>query len=655
MKRTSSPHKQKPASASNGHVDRTKKGPVLKIHIVGKRPTVVNPTALDPADWDTLGKQCEQADGQVVLTPLSLHTWPDEPRFSMLSLAHGLSSRCRLQVRDKTYSDSFEAVLATMKGPKSMEAHRQSFRAAVEAAALFHGDMPDAAAKRINDRLTEVGGTKMNHPSLTKQIREIAVGAKANKQLDAHAAAQAFLDHLAEVGEADDGQPMLRYYQADFYDWTGKEWSRQEDKNFDAQVMTFLQTLEIPNVTARFAKDVIANLTGMANLKCWHEPMPFLVVSEDPLEIERPHLIVFQNGAIDLDGLIAGTATKIRPINSAYFNEIVLPYAYDPKAKCKLWTQTINGILPVTGDGDKRQLVLQEFMGYSLLPDCRFQKMFAAVGDGGNGKTTIMKTWQAMLGEANFSSVPLEVLGNEHRQFSLKGKLVNFSAEFPYLGRVNEGMLKSLVSGEEIEVNRKFKPPVKIRPYAKLVVHSNEMPQIQDPTEGTWDRITAMPFEERIRDTTKDDKGRVGSLMAELPGIFNYAVKGLKRLLDQGHFTQCSKCAAFLNQHRTECDTVRQFVSECCVKDSKRETYSEPIYDVYKFYTESTGRKPLAMPHFGRRMKGMKWVKGRASDPSRKPVYRGLAMSLTGVDYFERWKKLARQSDADITHSVDAK
>ncbi len=653
-KNTSSKRKRKPVSASTGHADRTKKGPVLKIQIAGKKPTTVNPATLDPADWATLGKQYEQANGKVILNPLSLHTWPDEARFSMLSLAHGLGSRCRLQIRDKIYSDSFEAVLATMKGPKSMEAHRQSFRAAVEAAGLFHGDMPDVAAKRINDRLAEVGGTKMNHPSLTKQIRENAGGA-AGKQLDAHAAARAFLDHLAKVSEVDDGHPMLRYYQADFYDWSGTAWNRQEDKNFNAQVMSFLQTLEIPNVTARFANDVIANLTGMANLKCWHESMPFLVVSEDPLEIERPHLIVFQNGVINLDDLIAGKAPKIEPVQSNYFNEVVLPYNYAPKAKCPLWTQTINGILPATGESDKRQLVLQEFMGYSLLPDCRFQKMFAAVGDGGNGKTTVMKTWQAMLGEANFSSVPLEVLGNEHRQFSLKGKLVNFSAEFPYLGRVNEGMLKSLVSGEEIEVNRKFKPPVKIRPYAKLVVHSNEMPQIQDPTEGTWDRIIAMLFGQRIRDTTKDDKDRVGRLKAELPGIFNYAVTGLKRLLNQGHFTHCDNCAAFLKQHRTECDTVRQFVFGCCVKDPKRETYSEPLYNVYKLYTESTGRKPLAMPHFGRRMKGLKWVKGRASDPSRKPVYKGLAMSETGVDYVERWKKVARQSDADITHSVLAK
>ncbi len=556
---------QSTSKGDAGHTNKTK-GPVLKVHIGAKQLTEVNPAMLDAAGWAELGKRCELAKGKVVLEVFSLHTWPDEARFSMLSMARGLGVRCRLQIRSKTYGDPFDAVLAAIKGPKSMQAHQQGFRAAVEAAALFHGNMPDAAAKRINDRLAEVGGTKLNHPSLVKQIRDVAGAARANKQLDAHAAAQAFLAHLADAAEADDGQPMLRYYQADFYVWDGKAWSRQEDKNFEAQVMAFLQGLKIPNVTARFAKDVIAHLAGMTNLKCWHEPMPFLVASEDPLTIGHPHLIVFNNGMIDLDNLIAGNTPKIKPPDSRFFNEVVLPYNFSAKAKCTLWQQTVGDILPVTGEGDNRQLVLQEYMGYSLLADCRFQKMLAVVGEGGNGKTTIVKTWQAMLGGTNFSGVPLEVLGNEHRQYSLQGKLANFSAEFPYLGRVNEGMLKSLISGEQIEVNRKFKPPVKIHPFAKLVVHSNELPQLQDPTEGMWDRLIAMPFEVRIRGTANDDKGRADKLKAELPGIFNWAVRGLKRLLAQGHFTNCSKCQAFLDQHRDEGDTVRHFASQCCMK-----------------------------------------------------------------------------------------
>jgi hypothetical protein len=51
-------------------------------------------------------------------------------------------------------------------------------------------------------------------------------------------------------------------------------------------------------------------------------------------------------------------------------------------------------------------------------------------------------------------------------------------------------------------------------------------------------------------------------------------------------------------------------------------------------------------------MKGMKWVKGRASDPHRRPVYKGLALSAIGQDYVEQWKQVARRGDLRITHDI---
>lgn len=617
---------------TTGNAGQPPKPPLLKTHIgTGLFPTF-NPTTAESSDWEQLQHECNKTAKQIVFEVVALPRWAEDARYPFFSICRDLGTRCRVKIRGIAYDDPFEAVLAAMKGPKSMEAHRQTFRAAVEAAAVFHGDMPDAAAKRINDRLVEVGGVKKNHPSLVKQIRDLAGAQDAHQPLDAHACAQAFLDHLAESG-GDIEEPVLRYYQGDFWVWGGKAWERQEDENFRAQVMAFLQTQEIPKLTERFAKDVIAHLKAMANLRRWDERMPFLVVEEDPLTIEHPRLIVFNNGMVNLDDLLAGKAKKAAPISSRYFNEIVLPYDFDRKAKCPLWVDTLKDILPRTSKSDNRVRVFQEFMGYSLLQDCRFQKMLAMIGKGGNGKTTVVKTWQAMLGKANFSAVPLEVLGDEHRQYSLQGKLVNFSAEFPYLGRVHEGMLKSLVSGEEIEVNRKFKPPVMIHPFAKLVIHANDLPQIQDPTEGTWDRLITIPFDVRIRGTNQDDKNRVDNLNQELPGIFNWAVAGLKRLLEQGHFTACAKCQTFLGEHRTESDTVRLFVAECCQVEKDWVTFSIPLYQFYKFFCTATGRKPVSDSEFGKRMAQLSWKKERETSGKRRLYFKGMSLSQTGVNY----------------------
>lgn len=637
MKTTSkSTNGQGKNTASDGKAGQPHNAPLLKAYIGKDPPISINPVALQPANWDQLLHECNKTAKQIVFKVVALPRWPEDARYPFCSICRELGTRCRVKIRGIAYNDPFDAVLAAMTGPKLMEAHRQTYRAAVEAAAVFHGDMPDAAAKRINDRLAEVSGVKVNHPGLVKQIREMVDNGESDGPIDAYAAAQGFLEHLDEAaGEdnADDGQPRLRYYQEDFYTWTGKAWKPQQDKSFQAQVMAFLQTLEIPKLTERFAKDVIANLKGMVNYKCWDEPMPFFVAEEDPLTIERPRLLVFNNGMVDLDDLIAGKVKKVAPISSRYFNDIVMPYDFDPKAKCPLWVDTLKDILPRTSKSDNRVRVFQEFMGYSLLQDCRFQKMLAMIGKGGNGKTTVVKIWQAMLGEANFSAVPLEVLGDEYRQHSLQRKLVNFSAEFPYLGRVHEGMLKSLVSGEEIEVNRKFKSPVMIRPFAKLVIHANELPQIYDPTEGTWDRLITILFDVRIRETNQDDKNRVEKLKQELSAIFNWAIAGLKRLLEQGHFTACAKCQAFLGEHRTESDTVRLFVAECCQVEKDWVTFSIPLYQFYKFFCTATGRKPVSDSEFGKRMAQLSWKKERETSGTRRLYFKGMSLSQTGVNY----------------------
>ena len=94
----------------------------------------------------------------------------------------------------------------------------------------------------------------------------------------------------------------------------------------------------------------------------------------------------------------------------------------------------------------------------------------------------------------------------------IRGKAANITRELSHLGKVNEGLLKSLISGEEMDVNRKHKDPIKIKSRAKLVVATNELPTFSDTTEGIWRRMILMPMVVQIRE---QDQNR------ELAGLFN--------------------------------------------------------------------------------------------------------------------------------------
>jgi P4 family phage/plasmid primase-like protien len=609
----------------------------LKILVPGAQPTEIQPGVMVPKDWDDLAEHCQQCPGVAVLEVVNLPLWPDDARGTLLATVRDLDGKARLRIGKKEFDDPFEAVLTAMQG-KPMAGLKQSIKAAIEAAGIFCAEMPGQAAKRINDRLAKIGAAKENHPSLVKRIKEMSdAGTSAGKSLDAGKLAELSLGALRAELEIDDDRPVLRYYQADFYLWNGRCWARQEDREFAARVMRFLQSQDLPKVTERTCKDVVAHLGALAFLDCWSEPMPVYVASESPLVIEHPNYVVFRNGVFDLGAFIKGDKPPaLLEHDSRYFGEVVLPYDFDPAAKCPLWLATLKDILPKTAGDDRRRLVLQEFFGYTLLSDCRFNAMLILYGEGGNGRSTVTEPWEAMLGEENVSDVALEALGSEYRLWSLKGKLANFSGELQYLGKMHEGLVKRVVSGETIDANRKFKAPAKFRPFAKLVVNTNDLPQIQDTSDGTWDRLVTMPFEVRIRGTDKEDKQRVPKLKTELPGIFNWALKGLKRLLAQGHFTPCAKCQTFLNSHRIDSDTVRLFAAECCEEEEGWKTFSVPLYQFYNYYCTTTGRKPVAESEFGRRLKRLDWQKDRETDGARRLFYANRKLSATGLTHHDR-------------------
>ena len=76
-------------------------------------------------------------------------------------------------------------------------------------------------------------------------------------------------------------------------------------------------------------------------------------------------------------------------------------------------------IFPLEHDDDNRITVLQEFMGLTLFPNqMRHEKFLITVGHGANGKSTILRVWERMLGIAE------QRVTDEQRDI---GKQVNFA------------------------------------------------------------------------------------------------------------------------------------------------------------------------------------------------------------------------------------
>lgn len=264
--------------------------------------------------------------------------------------------------------------------------------------------------------------------------------------------------------------------------------------------------------------------------------------------------IQVQNGALD-------TATlELMPHSPDYRARNLLPMAYDPKADCPRFRLALEEWLP--GDPLARQ-ALVEWMGLALVPDTSFEKLLFLIGEGANGKGRYIRCLENLLGPANVAGLPLTSLRSDRTFMTagLDGKLLNICPESELSGELDEGWLKSLISGDTVTVERKGRDPFQMRPVARFVVQSNNPPRLADRSEGIWRRLLIVRFSrtftESERDPELDDK-----LAAELPGILNLALAGLHRLAARGRFEISPAMQAELDAYRVECNPLASWREE---------------------------------------------------------------------------------------------
>jgi putative DNA primase/helicase len=277
--------------------------------------------------------------------------------------------------------------------------------------------------------------------------------------------------------------------------------------------------------------------------------------------------------------------------------------------------------------GDRRVRLLQEWFGYTLLCDGRFQKFLLMLGEGSNGKGVIQSIWTQMLGEENVSSVSLDDLGGRFSLQPLVGKMANIC------GDLCEGILKRLTGQDNITVDRKNQSLITITPNVKLIFAANTLPRFSDKSRGIWRRLIVMPFRIAIPEEQQNEL-LVEELTEELPGILNWAIRGLRRLLQQGHFSSCVICNAAANQHRYDCDPVAQFLDETGLyhapADAPRRIKKDPLYVRYSEWCIASGSKAFAKNGFNRLIGKLQGVGShRATTGKRDYYWSGIGDPLT--------------------------
>jgi len=322
--------------------------------------------------------------------------------------------------------------------------------------------------------------------------------------------------------------------------------------------------------------------------------------------------IGLNNGILNLDEILSGKpiGEALSPCTPEWFSTSALPFPFpttETETKCDRWMAFLNEVMQ--GDESRIKLI-QEAFGYSFFPDPFLEAFFVFHGAGRNGKSTVLSILYEMLGGENVSSLSPEQLSDKVMVHSLYGKLANICSDLNQLDRVEEGIIKAIVSGDPIMSDIKYKTPVMFRPTATLFFSTNVLPRFADTSIGIWRRMVLVPFD-YVVPPEKIDVNLLAKLKEEMPGIIYWSLQGMVRLKQRQRFTKSVRSTAATYEYRRQCFPILMFLAECtelqgkvAEEDQEAPPFTTQIHELWRLYRQWCStfglQKPKPMHQFAK-------------------------------------------------------
>jgi len=292
-----------------------------------------------------------------------------------------------------------------------------------------------------------------------------------------------------------------------------------------------------------------------------------------------PQLIALRNGIFDFE------TGELKEFDMEYFILNALPVEYNPQADCPKIKKFISEIVC-----EEDVPVLQEVTGYCLHREYSIHKAVMFIGEGANGKSTFMELLRSMLGNENISTEPLQNLEtNRFAIVSLYGKLTNIYPDLSDRALKSTGLFKMLTGGDTISAEHKFKDRFCFKNYAKLIFSANKIPESPDDTTAFFRRWIIINFPRQfLPNDPKTDENLLKKLTTEeeLSGFFNWALEGLRRLLENGKFSNAKSVEETRQQYIRASDPVKAFAMDCIEQKAGNVIPKDDVYNAFIQYCQ---------------------------------------------------------------------
>lgn len=317
-------------------------------------------------------------------------------------------------------------------------------------------------------------------------------------------------------------------------------------------------------------------------------------------EVQSLHEIPVENSQFDTQEWLLNTDSGVVDLQTGEIKPHDKSYMLSKNTNCKVsfnepkvFMKFLHDIFERSKPEETQEIIdnVQLLLGEALTARTNKDHLSILYGHGSNGKSTFISAINDTFGEyaTTMSSDMLIQKPNSSSQaneFSLsvlRGARLVSTSETAEGKKLDEVVIKQMLSGEKINAQEKYGRPYSFRPTFSPMMSTNNKPIIRATDYGTWRRIIFIPF----LNTFKGDKKDVNmpkKLAAEYPQILGWMIQGCVKLHNEYHdIIPKVKCLEeALADYKKELDVVAAFLNDRCIASKEAETTASVIYEEYK-------------------------------------------------------------------------
>ena len=273
------------------------------------------------------------------------------------------------------------------------------------------------------------------------------------------------------------------------------------------------------------------------------------------IDPETVFIIRFRNGFLDRGKFVDLIVDEFTP----YTIDIEYKPDAEPVPEVDRYIDHLTGKNP-----DYRDLLL-EILGHTLIVDPEFKRMLAKffifVGDGGNGKGTLLQIIKSILNPKNVTGMGIQELTDERYLSSFKGKLANLGDDLQDQAIRDKDMkiLKNLSTCDYIATRELYKNAENTFFTGSLIFTSNHILKSWEKGESYKRRVMWLPMFTKVK---KKDPLFITKLTTQkaLEYWVRLIIEGYKRLYKNADFTKCQIVDDFNTEYHRKNNPALDFL-----------------------------------------------------------------------------------------------